>query len=78
MDPAELDLRGAGLMRASEAETGRQFWTHGRRHHLDQEAIVTAMRESGIDHLLIPTDRPYVKSVRHFFATRGLIGCKER
>jgi uncharacterized protein (DUF58 family) len=77
-DPAELDLRGAGLMRAREAETGREFWTHGRRRHLDQEPIDRALRESGIDHLKIRTDQKYVHAVRSFFESRGLLGREAR
>ena len=73
-DPAELDVRGAGFLRAREAETGREFWTHGRRRHLDQEAIERSLRESGIDHLVIRTDRKYVHALRTFFETRGLLG----
>ena len=73
-DPAETSLRGAGLLRAREAETGREFWTHGRRLHLDQESVESSLRESGIDHLLVRSDELSVAAVRHFFATRGLLG----
>ncbi|MEW6073455.1 MAG: DUF58 domain-containing protein [Planctomycetota bacterium] len=73
-DPAERRLRGTGFLRAREAETGRALWTHGRRGHLDQEATDRALRRSGIDHLVIRTDRPYVHDLRRFFASRGLLG----
>ena len=73
-DPAELSLRGAGLLRAREAETGRALHTHGRRRHTDQERLARSLRRSGIDHLLIRTDEPYVHSLRHFFESRGLLG----
>lgn len=73
-DPAEDRLPGAGLMRATEAETGRQFVTHGRRQALDQESIAAEMRRAGIDHLLIHTDRPFAHHLRHFFQSRGLLG----
>ena len=58
-DPAETDMRGVGFVRAREAETGEEFWTHGRRRHLDQEEIDGALRRSGIDHLVIRSDRGY-------------------
>ena len=77
-DPAEHSLKGAGFLRAREAETGREFRTHGRRHHLDQEEIERALRRGGIDHLLVRTDRSYLHRLRHFFGTRGLLGRKER
>lgn len=73
-DPAERRLKGAGLLRAREAETGRVLWTHGRRRHLDQEAREAELRGGGIDHLLLPTERPYVHAVRHFLRARGLVG----
>lgn len=71
-DPAEEPLRGAGLLRVNEAETGREFRSHGRRAHLDQEALEATLRRGGIDHLLVPVDRPYVHAVRNFFESRGL------
>lgn len=77
-DPAELGLKGAGLMRAREAETGREFVTHGRRAHIDQAEIDQALKESGIDHLLIRTDKKYVHALRHFFASRGVLGTRGR
>jgi uncharacterized protein (DUF58 family) len=77
-DPAEENLRGAGLIRAREAETGREFWTHGRRQHLNQEELALAIRKGGIDHLLVRTNDDYVPSVRHFFESRGLLGRKAR
>jgi len=78
LDPAELELRGAGFLRAREAETGREFVTHGRRRHLEPDETAHALRKSGIDHLLVRTDRPYVHSVRNFFESRGLLGRRER
>jgi uncharacterized protein (DUF58 family) len=73
-DPAERGLRGAGLFRGQEAETGRAFVTHGRRLWLDQEKVTQELKRAGIDHLLIETDRPFVQMVRHFFRTRNLLG----
>lgn len=73
-DPAEVDLKGAGLIRAREAETGRPVVTVGRRAGIDQHELIETLHIAGIDHLLIETDRPYVDKVRHFFASRDLIG----
>lgn len=72
-DPAEVTLRGAGLMRAQEAETGRPFVTHGRRALLDPELIKRGLRRGGIDHLVLRTDRPFAQDVRRFFEARGLV-----
>ncbi|MEM7202901.1 MAG: DUF58 domain-containing protein [Planctomycetota bacterium] len=71
-DPAEQSLSGAGLVRAREAETGRGFTVRGRRAGLDQSLITRGLRRGGIDHLLIRTDAPFARPLRHFFAVRGL------
>ncbi|MCA9184229.1 MAG: DUF58 domain-containing protein [Pirellulaceae bacterium] len=73
-DPAEAGLRGAGLMRATEAETGRHFVTHGRARWLDQETTQRELRRAGIDHLLLSTDEPVAHRLRHFMQSRGLLG----
>ncbi|MEW6745852.1 MAG: DUF58 domain-containing protein [Planctomycetota bacterium] len=73
-DPAEDGLRGGGLVRAREAETGREFVTPGRRRHLDQALLEQDLKRSGIDHLLIRTNLPFVHALRHFLANRGLLG----
>lgn len=73
-DPAELSIRGAGFVRAQEAESGRGFVTHGRRTLLDQGRIEQELRRGGVDHLLIRTDQPFVHRLRQFFRARGLAG----
>lgn len=73
-DPAETNLRGAGIMRAQEAETGREFVTHGRRQWLDQDTIDQELKRGGIDHLVIRTDQPFVHRLRYFFESRALLG----
>jgi uncharacterized protein (DUF58 family) len=78
LDPAELFLGGAGLMRVREAETGREFATHGRRAHVDPAVTARALLQGGIDHLLVRTDREHVHAVRRFFAARGGLGRKAR
>lgn len=73
-DPAEVSLAGSGFMRAREAESGREFVTHGRRQLLDQETTEQELRRGGIDHLLVRTDEPFAHRVRSFFGSRGLFG----
>lgn len=72
-DPAEQSLRGAGLLRAREAETGRGFTTHGRAQWVDQQEIDQNLKRAAIDHLLIDVSQPYVHRLRHFFKARGLM-----
>jgi uncharacterized protein (DUF58 family) len=73
-DPAERGLRGGGFLRAQEAETGRAFVTRARRQWLAPEVVAGELRRSGIDHLLIPTDQPFLARVRHFCRSRNLLG----
>jgi uncharacterized protein (DUF58 family) len=73
-DPAERGMHGAGFLRAREAETGRPLIAPGRRRWLEPEAVARQLRQSGIDHLLIETDRPFVQKVRQFLKSRDLLG----
>ncbi len=73
-DPAEQSLRGAGLVRGREAETGREVVSLGRRAGVNMEHVVGELRRAGLDSLLIETDRPYVQAVRQFFRGRDLLG----
>src|SRR5262245_62141506 len=59
-DPAETGMRGAGFLRAGEAETGRVFVTHAGRSWTDPEVTGRELKRAGIDHLLLRTDRPFV------------------
>jgi uncharacterized protein (DUF58 family) len=73
-DPAERSVRGAGILRAREAESARSFVTHGRARWLDQDTIAQDLKRAAIDHLLIDIDQPYVHRLRHFFKARGVLG----
>lgn len=73
-DPAEVGLRGAGFFRGREAETGREFVTHGRKRWVDPTWAERDLKRAGIDHLRIRTDEPFVHSLRSLFASRGWIG----
>lgn len=73
-DPSEERLRGVGFVRAREAETGRAFVARGRGDWLDQDHVRGGLKRSGIDHLLVETDRPFAADVRQFFKARNLLG----
>lgn len=73
-DPAESSLRGAGFVRAREAETGRPLTTRGKRMGIDDEALKQELKRGRVDHLLIRTDEPFAYQLRHFFKSRGLLG----
>jgi uncharacterized protein (DUF58 family) len=73
-DPAERELKGAGFMRAREAETGRAFVTHGRRRWLDAEELAIDLRRAGIDTMRIETDKSFIPELRRFLKSRNLLG----
>ena len=73
-DPAEDNLRGTGLYRAREPETGREFVTHGRAQLVDQAALATVLKRAGIDHIVIDTSNPFAHRLRWFFKSRGVFG----
>ena len=66
--------RRAGFLRATEAETGKEFVSLGRQVWLDQDALETGLRRGGIDHLVIRTDEPFAHKLRHYFVSRNLFG----
>lgn len=74
MDPAEKELRGAGFIRAREAETGRPITTRGSNVGIDQEQLKQELKRAQVDHLVIPTNEPIAYRLRHFFKSRGLLG----
>lgn len=73
-DPAERALRGTGLYRATDAETGRVFTAHGRTVSHDHETLRNELKRAGVDHLRLETDQPIARHLRRFFAVRGLLG----
>ena len=77
-DPAEKGWRGSGFFRAREAETGREFVTHGRRQWADPTQAAAGLKGCGIDHLRIRTDQPFAHSLRQLFRARGWMGKGER
>lgn len=77
-DPAELRLKGAGLFRGVEAESGRAFVGHGRRAFVDTAAWKSEFTRFGIDYLHLRTDEPILGRLRHFLNRRGMGGSAAR
>ncbi|MEM6672158.1 MAG: DUF58 domain-containing protein [Planctomycetota bacterium] len=73
VDPAEVDLRGAGFLRAEEAESGETFVTHGRRTFTDPDETSAQLRRGGIDTLTVWTDRPFAQNLRLFLKDRAVL-----
>jgi uncharacterized protein (DUF58 family) len=77
-DPAELNIKGAGLFRGAEAESGRTFVGHGRRAFVDSAGWKSELTRFGIDYLSLRTDQPILGRLRHFLNRRGLGGSAGR
>jgi uncharacterized protein (DUF58 family) len=77
-DPAELNVKGAGLFRGAEAESGRAFVGHGRRTFINSAEWQSELTRFGIDYLYLRTDQPILGRLRHFLNRRGLGGSAGR
>jgi len=73
-DPAERSLRGGGILRIQEAETGTAFVSSSRRTWVDQTRVDCELKRGGVDHVLIDTDKPFAQRLRYFFESRDLLG----
>jgi uncharacterized protein (DUF58 family) len=73
-DPAEGGLRGAGFLRAGEAETGRVFVTRAARQWVDPESTARELKRAGVDYLLIRTDQSFIAELRNFLKARNVLG----
>lgn len=74
VDPAERSLRGSGVLRLREAETGATFVTHGRARWLDLESTMKDLERGGIDTIEVDVSQPFAHRLRHFFHSRALLG----
>ena len=77
-DPAETQVKGAGLFRGREAESGRSFVGHGRRVFIDTAEWKSELTRFGIDYLLLRTNEPILSKLRHFLKRRGMGGSAAR
>lgn len=77
-DPAELQVKGAGLFRGAEAESGRSFVGHGRRAFVDTTTWKSELTRFGIDYLHMRTDQPILGKLRQFLNRRGMGGSTGR
>jgi uncharacterized protein (DUF58 family) len=73
-DPAERGRLGGGIFRAEEAETGEAFVTHGRSRWFNEEQTERELKRSGIDHLVLRIDEPFVPKLRGFLRRRDCLG----
>ncbi len=69
-DPVEKGRMGGGIFRAVEAETGREFVTHGRSSWIDHD-FGKELTRVGVDYLHLPINEPILTRLRHFLKNRG-------
>jgi uncharacterized protein (DUF58 family) len=70
-DPAEHGVRGAGLFRGREAESGRSFFASGRRRWLRDCDKRSSLTRHAVDYLLLQTDRSILAPLRAFLRARS-------
>ena len=70
-DPFEDGLEGGGILRAVEAETGRQIVARSRDQHGDQPALERFLKRAGVDHLVLRTDQSWSALLRSFLMSRN-------
>ncbi len=70
-DPAEHGLRGAGIIRGVEAESGRSFVGFGGRRQVDSSGWKAELSRFGIDYLNLRTDEPILGKLTYFLKNRG-------
>lgn len=73
-DPAEDGRLGAGFFRAEEAETGEGFVAHGRSRWRFDKVVQDELKSSGIDHLVLRIDKPFLPRLRDFLRRRDCLG----
>jgi uncharacterized protein (DUF58 family) len=79
-DPVELALPKVGLITLEDAETGELFYVDTssaavRNQYKENASVLFAQRKrlfqkSGVDHIEITTDVPYIKTLIRFFRMR--------
>ena len=73
-DPAEDAVRGGGVFRGTEAETGASFVATGRTRFNAGEAAEALLTRAGIDRLTLDTDGQWLAGLREFLRRRGATG----
>jgi uncharacterized protein (DUF58 family) len=74
VDPAETGIRGTGIIRGREAETGRHVIAAGRSAWVDAPALRESLKQNRIDCLTIDVSQPYAARLRQFFKGRNMLG----
>jgi hypothetical protein len=74
VDPAEETLRGAGVFRAVEAESGRSFVATSTSIVPDRNSLRGEIARAGANYLRLSTEEEFVAPLRQFLSTRPAAG----
>lgn len=74
VDPAEETLRGAGVFRAVEAESGRSFVATSTSIVPDRNSLRGEIARAGANYLRLSTEEEFVAPLRQFLCTRPAAG----
>ncbi len=77
-DPAETGVRGGGLVRLREPETGREFVGMARTSLITPAETDRQLKRAGIDIFVVQTGRPFTHQLRWFLQSRGGLGKGKR
>ena len=72
-DPAEKGSVGGGFFRGQEAETGTTFVAHGKKSWLNTDELLSDLKLSAVDTLLLETDQPFMSKLRNFLKHRAVV-----
>lgn len=70
-DKAEKGIKGSGLFRGQEAETGFRFIGHGRKNWDHSESCQQELLRAGVNYCLLPTDQPILPRLQFFLGKHG-------
>jgi uncharacterized protein (DUF58 family) len=73
-DPAEAGVRGGGLVRMLEPETGRERVAPARTPLADMTVLDQDLKRSGIDLFVVNTGQTFEHRLRWFLKSRGGLG----
>jgi hypothetical protein len=71
-------VRGAGIFRGREAETGRHFVGRGGASWRNSASLQSELTKFRVDYLHLVTNEPVVPALRQFLKHRGGLGAMAR
>ena len=80
-DPREIELPDVGIVTLEDSENGEQVEIdtgdpeirrlYKYQNNKRRDGLIKMLRQGGVDHLSVSTNRPYIPALRQFFRKRG-------